>query len=220
MLRTRASRREASLDDRFTDPPAAGRSPHEEAELAQEVGLALLVMLDRLSPAERVAFVLHDLFAVPFDRIAPVVDRSVVTTKKLASRARRRVRGPGTLPVADIAEHRGLVEAFLIAVRSGDMAGLLAMLAPDVVRRADAVGVVAELRGAQEVAEETRGNAARARFAVLAMVDGRVGAVVAPLGNLTLALAFAIDGDRITAIDVVTDPARLRALDLAVLDAP
>jgi RNA polymerase sigma-70 factor (ECF subfamily) len=142
----------------------------------------------------------------------------VVTTKKLASRARRRVRGPGTLPAANIAEHRGLVEAFLTAVRSGDMTGLLAMLAPDVVRRADAAGVVAELHGAQKVAEETRGNAARARFAVVAMVDGRVGAVIAPLGKLALALAFTIEADRITVIEVVTDPTRLRRLDLA-LDA-
>jgi RNA polymerase sigma factor (sigma-70 family) len=220
MLRSRSSRREASLDFRFTDPAAAGRTPDEEAVAAEDVGLALLVVLERLSPAERVAFVLHDLFAVPFDQVAPVVERSVATTKKLASRARHRVQGQSPPPDADLTRHRHLVDAFLTATRSGDVAGLLAVLAPDVVRRADPAvvpaGVPVELHGAQEVAEETAGNAARARFAVAVLVDGTVGAAVAPSGHLALALAFTFAGDQIATIDVIADPERLHALALSL----
>jgi RNA polymerase sigma factor (sigma-70 family) len=221
MLRSRSSWREASLDTRFTDPPVANRTPDEEAVAAEEVGLALLVVLDRLSPAERVAFVLHDLFAVPFDHVAPVVERSVATTKKLASRARHRVQGQSPHPDADLTRHRHLVDAFLIATRSGDIAGLLAVLAPDVIRRADPAvlpaGVPIELRGAQHVAEETAGNAARARHAVAVLVDGTVGAVVAPHGHLALGLAFTFAADRIATLEVIAESERLRALDLALL---
>jgi RNA polymerase sigma-70 factor, ECF subfamily len=231
MLRSRSSRREQPLgpQDPAGDGGAGGGSgggggsgPEDEAVLAESVGLALLVVLDRLSPAERVAFVLHDLFAVPFDEIAPIVERTPVTTKKLASRARHRVRGPATAPDADLTRHRHVVDAFLAASRDGDIEGLLAVLAPDVVRRADRVaipaGVPTELRGARSVAEETRTNAARARFARPVLIDGAVGAVVAPRGHLVAALVLTIEDGRIASYEVVADPARLARLDLAVLD--
>jgi RNA polymerase sigma factor (sigma-70 family) len=228
MLRSRASRRERPLGPPDADPAAGGHTrqgggadPQDEAVLADSVGLALLVVLDRLSPAERVAFVLHDLFAVPFDQIAPIVDRTTVTTKKLASRARHRVRGQAPVPEADLARHRHVVDAFLAASREGDIEGLLAVLAPDVVRRADRVslpaGAPTEIRGAQALAEETRTNAARARFARPALVDGAVGVVVAPMGRLAVALALTIEGDRIVEVDVIADPDRLARLDLTVL---
>src|SRR6266508_1939367 len=180
MLRARTARREQPLGIQVPYPIVNSQSesdPEQEALLAESVGLALLVVLDRLGPDERVAFVLHDLFAVPFDQIAPIVERSPVTTKKLASRARHRVQGADTraaaLPAAELAQHRHLVDAFLTAARSGDIEGLLAVLAPDVVRRADRAampaGVATEVRGARAVAEETRGNVGRARIAVLAL---------------------------------------------------
>jgi RNA polymerase sigma factor (sigma-70 family) len=220
MLRSRNARKEEALDEHIPEP-AAPSAAEQEALLADSVGLALLVVLDRLSPAERVAFVLHDLFAVPFDQIAPIVDRTTVTTKKLASRARHRVRGQAAVPEADLARHRHVVDAFLAASRDGDIEGLLAVLAPDVVRRADRVslpaGAPTEIRGAQALAEETRTNAARARFARPALVDGAVGLVVAPMGRLAIALALTIEGDRIVEVDVIADPDRLARLDLAVL---
>ncbi|WP_437938894.1 sigma-70 family RNA polymerase sigma factor [Sorangium sp. So ce341] len=197
--------------------------PEDEAALADAVGLALLVVLDRLGPAERVAFVLHDLFAVPFDEIAAIVDRSPAAAKKLASRARHRVRGGAAAPAAELARQREVVEAFLAASRTGDLGALLAVLAPDVVRRADRAalrgGAEAEVRGARRVAEETATNAGRARFARPALVNGAVGVVVAPRGRLQLVLAVAVEGDRIAAIDAIGDPARLRQLRLAVVDA-
>jgi RNA polymerase sigma-70 factor (ECF subfamily) len=225
MLRARQRRREESTDPAVLDPAPAGdgtADPAEEAVLADSVGLALLVVLDRLGPAERVAFVLHDLFAVPFDEIAPIVGRTPVAAKKLASRARHRVHGSPAVPAADLARRRAVVEAFLAAARAGDLAALLAVLDPDVVRRADRAalrpGDPAVLRGAGPVAAETVANVARARLARLALVGGVVGAVVAPRGRLRIALRFATDGERVTAFDVVADPARLRDLDLAVLD--
>ena len=206
--------------------PGLGLGPEDEAVLAESVGLALLVVLDTLAPAERIAFVLHDLFAVPFDEVAPVVDRSPVAAKKLASRARRRMHGTPTIPVADLTRHRHVVDAFLAASRGGDIDALLAVLDPDVVRRADRAvvpaGAATELRGARAVVDETLTNLHRARFARPALVDGTVGVVVAPGGRLVLALRLTIEAaaevDRIVAIDVVADPARLLRLDLAVLD--
>jgi RNA polymerase sigma factor (sigma-70 family) len=235
MLRSRTSRRERPLGQPDVGPAATAgdrvrQAPEDEAVLADSVGLALLVVLDRLSPAERVAFVLHDLFAVPFDEIAPIVDRTPVTTKKLASRARHRVRGPdagadadaGALAQADLRRHRHVVDAFLAASRDGDIDGLLAVLAPDVVRRVSRAAVPAgaptEIRGARAVAEETRANAALARFARPALVDSAVGAVVAPRGRLVAALVLTIEDDRVAAYEVVTGAARLAQLDLAVLD--
>ena len=224
MLRTRRSRREEPLGLQLPAAIVDGRGrrdPEQEALLAEEVGLALLVVLDRLAPAERVAFVLHDLFAVPFEGIAPIVERSPTATKKLASRARHRVHGNASSPDTDRARQRQVVDAFLAATRGGDIEALLAVLDSDVVRRADRAAlpatVATELRGAQAVAEETRGNWRRARFAQVALVNGMVGLVVAPRGRLVVAIGLTIKDDKITEIDVIADPLRLRQLDLAVL---
>ncbi|MFF8898980.1 sigma-70 family RNA polymerase sigma factor [Streptomyces lydicus] len=225
MLRARTARREEltgqELPERAPDA-ADGSDPEHEAFLVDAVGRALLVVLDTLAPAERVAFVLHDLFAVPFDRIAPIVERTPVTTKKLASRARHKVRGTPAVPAAELTRQRRVVEAFLAAARGGDLGELLAVLAPDVVRRVDPAvlraGGAAELRGARAVAEETVLLARNARFAAPALVDGTVGLVVAPHGRLLFALTVTTGDGRVTAYDVIADPARLRGLDLAVLD--
>ncbi|MFJ4093769.1 sigma-70 family RNA polymerase sigma factor [Kitasatospora sp. NPDC089913] len=196
---------------------AAVDGPEEEAELVDEVGRAMLVVLDRLGPAERVAFVLHDGFAVPFDEIGPIVGRNTAAAKKLASRARQRVRG------AD-AEHgtaeREVVDAFLAAARGGDLDALLAVLAPDVVRRADPAALPAGrpvlLRGAGAVARETRVIGRRARFAVPVLVDGEVCAAIAPDGRLRLLLRFEVLDGRVAGFEVVADPARLAALELSL----
>ncbi|VVJ24502.1 Putative RNA polymerase sigma factor [Amycolatopsis camponoti] len=219
VLRTRKARRE----DPFEVVPdlAADADPAGEVELADSVGRALLVVLDALGPAERIAFVLHDLFAVPFDRIAPVLDRTPVAAKKLASRARHRVRDTSPLPPADLARHRRVVDAFLAAARGGDLDELLAVLAPDVVRHADAAALLAgtalEARGARAVAEETQVFGKRAHFAETALVDGAVGVVVAPRGRLVLALAVTVEGERVAAYEVIADPARLAALHVTLL---
>ncbi|MFI7626180.1 sigma-70 family RNA polymerase sigma factor [Microbispora rosea] len=231
MLRARARREEAAprpydrgWDGQAVDGSAldGGGDPEQEAVLADSVGRALLVVLDTLPPAERVAFVLHDVFAVPFDQIGPIVGRSPVAAKKLASRARHRLRGRPEAAGAEAARHRRVVDAFLIASREGDMDALMAVLAPEVVRRADPAalppGVPAVVRGARAVAQETVVLGRRARFAEPALVNGAVGVVVAPHGRLLLALALAVEGERIAEIDVVADPARLHALDLALLD--
>ncbi len=223
MLRARRSRpEEPSDDEEFDQVPDPGRDSHpeEQALLADAVGRALLVVLDTLTPAERVAFVLHDMFAVPFDHIAPLVERSPSAAKKLASRARHKVRGTPALPAAELARHRTIVAAFLDAARAGDVTAVLAVLAPDVVRRADPAalppGVPVEIRGARAVAESTRAFAGRSRLAEIALVDGAVGLVVAPYGRLVFAVTFTIEGDRITAYDVIADRARLRNLRVAV----
>jgi RNA polymerase sigma factor (sigma-70 family) len=225
MLRARTARREQPLGVQLPDAVVdghggGGRDPEQEALLAEEVGLALLVVLDRLGPAERVAFVLHDLFAAPFDEIAPVVERSPTAAKKLASRARHRIHGNARIPDTDRARQRRLADLFLAATRGGDLKALLAVLDPDVVRRADRAALPAgpaELRGAQAVAEETRGNWRRARFARVALVDGTVGLVVAPRGRLVVVIGLTIKDEKVTGIDVIADPLRLRQLDLAVL---
>jgi len=220
LLRSRAARRENLIGQPPSDVPG-GAEPEQEALLVDEVGRALLVVLDTLGPAERIAFVLHDLFAVPFDEIAPVLDRSPATTKKLASRARLRVRGTPAAADADLRRHRKIVEAFLAASRAGDVDAILAVLDPDVVRRADRVAIPArrplEARGARTVAEEIAVFGARARFADVALVDGDVGLVVAPHGRLQLALTVRLTGDRIAGYDLIADPARLARLDLAVV---
>lgn len=223
VLRSRTSRREEPLDLQAPGPIVHKdeSDPEREALLADSVGLALLVVLDTLAPAERVAFVLHDIFAVPFKEIAPIVERSPTAAKKLASRARHRIQGTATIPDADLTRQRHVVDAFLAAARGGDMHALLAVLDPNVVRRADRaalpVGAATELRGAQAVAEETVTNSRRARFAQPALVNGTVGLVVAPRGRLFVALSLTIDDARIAEIDVIADPTRLRQLDLAVL---
>jgi len=223
MLRARTARREQSLGIQVPDPIVNGQAesdPEQEALLADSVGLALLVVLDRLAPAERVAFVLHDLFAVPFEEIAPIVERSPTATKKLASRGRHRVHGTAPSLDTDRARQRQVADVFLAATRGGDIKALLAVLDPSVVRRADRAALPAgpaELRGGQAVAEETRVFSRRARFARLALVDGTVGIVVAPRGRLGLAIGLTIKDDKITEIDVIADPPRLHQLDLAAL---
>jgi len=225
MLRARRRRGEQFTDMTVLEAAAAGDDaarPEDQAIMADSVGLALMVVLDRLGPAERVAFVLHDLFAVPFDQIAGIVDRSPAAAKKLASRARHRVHGAATVPAADLARQRRVVDAFLAASRAGDLNALLAVLAPEVVRRADRAavpaGVPTEVRGARRVAEEALTTTGLARFARPALVNGVIGVVVAPRGRLVRVLEVTVDGDRITAINVIGEPASLHRLDLAAAD--
>ena len=222
MLRARNSRHEESLEASVSESVTSredGIDPEQEALLADSVGLALLVVLDTLSPAERLAFVLHDLFGVPFDEIAPIVGRSEIATRQLASRARRRVRGGANVQDADLTANREVVEAFLAASRTGNFDALLAVLDPEVVLRHDPaavpVGAPREIRGAASVARQFVGRAHTARAA---LVNGSVGVVVAPLGRLHLALNLTIAHGKIVEINAVIDPARLRQLNLAVLD--
>ena len=224
MLRARRSRREAlsaqpELDDVAN---AQGSDPEQQAVLADSVSHALLVVLDTLEPTERIVFVLHDMFAVPFAQIAPIVQRTPDTTKKLASRARHKVQGTPALPTAALAHHRAVVSAFLAAARAGDLTAILAVLAPDVIRRADPAalppGAAPEVRGARAVAEGTVALASRSQMAELALVNGRVGVIVAPRGKLLIALTFTITHDKITSYDVIANCTRLAQLDLAVLD--
>lgn len=223
MLRSRKSRREEPLGAHVPEPIASredGIDPEHEALLADSVGLALLVVLETLAPAERVAFVLHDMFDLPFDEIAPIVGRSPAAARQLASRARRRVRGGATVPDADLTRQRAVVDAFLAASRGGDFDALLAVLDPDVVLRADGAaapaGAPREVRGAPAVAKLALAFSGRAPFAQLALVNGAVGIVVAPRGRLLVVLGLTVTRGKIVEIDVVTDPARLRRLDLAV----
>ncbi|WP_460999712.1 sigma-70 family RNA polymerase sigma factor [Streptomonospora sediminis] len=226
MLRTRNARRENPLDDLAADSgvrkeEAAG--PEQEALLADSVGLALLVVLDTLAPAERLAFVLHDMFAVPFDEIGPMIDRSPAAARQLASRARRRVRDGAEPPRSDLARQRRVVEAFLAAARDGDFDALVSVLDPNVVLRADAEAgptpAPFTLNGARNVAKGASAAAARARYTEPGLVNGTVGLVVAPRGRLALALAFTIADteDKITGIDIIAAPDRLADLDIAAL---
>jgi RNA polymerase sigma factor (sigma-70 family) len=225
MLRARKARREESLSASLPEPPAAGArrsDPEQEALLADSVGLALLVVLDTLPPAERLAFVLHDMFAVPFDEIASIVGRSADAARQLASRGRRRVRGAAAVPAGDLARQREVIDTFLAALRAGDVDALLGVLDPDLVVRADA-GAVApggqrEVRGAEAWARAAAGFARGARFARPALVDGAVGAIVAPGGRLFRVLRFTLSGRKIARIDVIGDAEHLRAVDLAVLE--
>jgi len=211
MLRARTARREVPLDAPLpTSTPAAVVDPEQEAVLADSVGLALLVVLNRLTPAERLAFVLHDLFALPFDEIAPILDRSVPATKMLASRARRRVRGAPT-PDPDPGGQRAIVEAFLAAARDGDFSALLDLLDPDVSVRADAgaAGTPTVVRGASAVAGQALAFARQAAHARPATASGRPALLVEVNGRLVTALLFTITDGLITAIDIVGDPDRL-----------
>jgi RNA polymerase sigma factor (sigma-70 family) len=221
MLRSRKSRREEPLEEGHLGVAAAD-GPEDEAVLADSVGFALLVVLDTLPPAERVAFVLHDTFGLPFDEIAAITGRSPAAARQLASRARRRVRGPASVRTARLARQRQVAEAFLAAARGGDLNGLLAVLDPEVVLHADAAavpsGVAMTIRGAVAVARNARAASARSRYSGVALVNGTPGIVMAPRGRLTVVLAFAIDENAITQIDVIADPARLAELHLAVLD--
>ncbi|MBY8878617.1 sigma-70 family RNA polymerase sigma factor [Actinacidiphila acidipaludis] len=227
LLRTRERRREDPLDAGPADPVAAaedGGDPEREAELADSVGLAMLVVLDTLPPAERVAFVLHDMFAVPFDEIGPLLDRSPAAARQLASRARRRVRGVPAVPGEDLARQRRAVEAYLAAARRGDFDALLTLLDPEVVLRADAaVGPTPApvfLRGAATVARGAFASAVRAHATEAALVDGRAGLVMARDGRAAVVLTFTFGNDGlISAVDVIADRERLRRLDLALLGA-
>jgi RNA polymerase sigma-70 factor (ECF subfamily) len=225
-LRARTARREDSVGHHDPDehPDTTQSSdPEREALAVDQIGRALLVVLDRLSPAERIAFVLHDMFAIPFDEIASVVDRSPATTKKLASRARQRLRGRPLVGAAELRRHRRVVEAFLAASRAGDVSAVIAVLDPDVVRRGDAralpPGRPLEVRGARNVAEEIAVFGRRAEVAAAALVAGRVGIVVAPHGRLQLALLMTVEDDRITQYELVADPNRLARIEIAVLAA-
>jgi RNA polymerase sigma-70 factor (ECF subfamily) len=222
VLRSRRTRREEPLDVRVPDPVVTaddGTQPEHEALLADSVGLALLVVLDTLGPAERLAFVLHDMFGVPFDEIAGMVDRSPAAARQLASRARRRVQGAAPVPDGDLAAQRRVVDAFFAAARDGDFDALVAVLHPDVVSRGDGgPGASAVARGAREVAARALTFARLAPFVRPALVNGAAGAVVAPRGKPFSVMGFTVAGGRIVEIDAITDPARLRALDLAVLD--
>ena len=228
MLRSRRTRREEPLDAQLAEPAASGApgvDPEQEALLADSVGPALLVVLvvlEELAPAERLAFVLHDMFAVPFDEIAPIVGRSPAAARQLASRARRRVQGTSAVPDADLGRQRQLVDAFLAASRGGNFDALLAVLDPDVVLRADREAVPAGrptlIRGARDVVRAALGASARSQHAQPALVNGSVGIVVAPRGRLMIALGFTFARGKITEIEVIADPERLRDLDVAVLD--
>lgn len=226
MLRSRKSRREQPLD---TQAPKSimsredGIDPEHEALLADSVGLALLVVLETLAPAERLAFVLHDMFAVPFDEIATIVGCSSVVARQLASRARRRVQGADTVGDVDLARQRDVVEAFLAASRHGDFEALLTVLDPDVVGRTDPAArppyASREVRGAPAVARQALAAAQRlAQFAQPALVNGVVGVIVAPRGRLMLVMTFKFTAGKIVEIKTISDPGRLRQLDLAVLD--
>jgi len=223
MLRSRKSRREDAIDAQ-TPEPVAGRAsdPEQETLLADSVGLALLVVLDTLAPDERLAFVLHDMFALPFEEIAPIVGRSPAAARQLASRARRRVRGAPSKKRADLAGQRKVVDAFLAALKDGDFDGLLAVLDPDVVVRLDrtavAPGAPTEIRGAANWARGAVAFSQSARFVRPALINGKVGLVLAPQGRLFRALGLTIRHGKIVGVDVIADPARLRQLDLALVD--
>ena len=224
MLRSRTSRREDPLEAHLPDPivsHADGIDPEHEALVADAVGLALLVVLESLGPAERLAFVLHDMFAVPFEEIAPIVGRSPAAARQLASRARRRVQGAAPLPDPDLARQRQVVDAFLAAARGGDFAALLAVLDPDVVLRVDRgavpTGGLRQIHGAAAVARQALSFARFASSAQPAVVNGAAGVVTTADGQPLSVVSFTITDGKIVAIDILADPDRLRHLDLRVL---
>ena len=221
MLQSRKTRREDPAGSHLPEEIAAstdGAGPEHLAVLADSVGLALLVVLDTLTPAERLAFVLHDMFAMPFEEIAPIVERTPAATRQLASRARRRVQGADTTQDTDLTRRREIVQAFLAASRGGDLGALVTMLDPDVVVRADQtvvrIGAEAETRGAQTVANFFSG---RARGARLALIDGVTGLVWASGGRPRVVFSFTLSDGKITAIDLLGDPDVLGRLDVVAL---
>jgi RNA polymerase sigma factor (sigma-70 family) len=226
-LRSRQQRRESPLDVHVPDPivsPEDGVDPEHEALLADAVGLALLVVLETLTPAERLAFVLHDMFAVPFDDIAPMLDRTPAAVRQLASRARRRVRGQETVPDPDLARQRDVVGAFFAASREGDFEALVAVLHPDVVLRSDGGAarprLTMVLHGADAVARQAFTSGRLSPYVRPALVNGAAGVVVAAGQRPLFVMAFTVTGGRIAAVDVLADPDRLQALDLPPLDLP
>ena len=221
MLQSRKTRREDPAGSHLPEEIAGSADkagPEHQAVLADSVGLALLVVLDTLTPAERLAFVLHDMFAMPFEEIAPIVERSPAATRQLASRARRRVQGADTVPDADLTRRREIVQAFLAASRNGDLGALVAVLDPDVVVRADQAvvrtGAEPEVRGVDAVAAIFLGRAKAAR---LALINGVTGMVWAAGGRPRVIFNFTLTGGKITAIDLVGDPGTLEQLDLVTL---
>lgn len=224
MLRARETRREDPLETRFADPTVgeeSGDDPEREALTADSVGVALLVVLDTLTPAERLSFVLHDMFAVPFDEIAPMIERTPAATRQLASRARRRVKGGSPTPAPDPDRRREVVAAFLAATRGGNFDALVTLLHPDVVLRADKSAIPTPepvfVRGAQPVAKGAMAAMGRARFTGLAMVDGAVALAMAPFGRLAVVLGFTVVDGLITEIDVIADVERLEGLVVGVV---
>jgi RNA polymerase sigma factor (sigma-70 family) len=223
MLRSRKVRREEPIGVRVPEPildRADAMDPEHEAVLADSVGLALLVVLENLSPAERLAFVLHDIFAMPFEEIAPIVDRSPEAARQLASRARRRVRGEYTVPDTDLATQRRIVDAFLAAARDGDFEALLEVLDPDVVLRADLgpAGESRELRGARAVAGQALFYSRLGLVTRPALVNGALGGVSTKDGEPFAVGGYTIRGGKIVEIDILADPERLRHLDLTILN--
>jgi RNA polymerase sigma factor (sigma-70 family) len=225
MLRSRRSRREEPLGPHVPEPIVSsqdGVDPEHEALLADSVGLAMLVVLETLAPAERLAFVLHDMFAVPFDEIAPIVDRSPEAARKLASRARHRVQGAAPVPDADLARQRQVVDAFLAAARDGDFEALLELLDPEVVLRVDGGELgprrSLELKGAPAVLEQLSRFGGGARFARPALVNGAAGFVVVPRDRPVAVVGFTVVDGKVAEMDVLADPARVRAVDLSALD--
>ncbi|GAA0616917.1 sigma-70 family RNA polymerase sigma factor [Streptomyces crystallinus] len=231
MLRTRRTRGEDPLDTGTPDVdpgPAAGSEdgrpdPEQEAVMADSVGHALLVVLDTLAPAERLAFVLHDMFAVPFDQIAPMIEKTPAAARQLASRARRRVKGATAAPDPDLSRRRRVAEAFLAATRGGDFEALVTLLHPDVVLRADKAVVPSPepifLGGAVTVAKAAMAAVGRAQFTGVALVDGSVGLVMAPYGRLRVVLRFTVVDETITDIEVIAERDRLDELEVAVIEA-
>jgi RNA polymerase sigma-70 factor (ECF subfamily) len=224
--RVRKSRREEPLDTLELGQPAGSENAidlEQEAMLADSVGLALLVILERLPPAERVAYVLHDMFDLPFDEIASIVGRSVEATRQLASRARRRVHGGEAVPEANRARQRQIVEAFLMASRAGDFDALVAVLDPEVVLRADETAARSEagieLRGASTIARRALAFSGRAPATRLLLVNGAVGAAWFQDGEPAIVFVFTVDDEKITEIELIANPERLRGIDLANLDA-
>jgi RNA polymerase sigma factor (sigma-70 family) len=223
MLRSRRSRGEQPIGVHMPEPiidAADEMNPEHEALLADSVGLALLVVLETLSPPERIAFVLHDMFGVPFDEIAPIVDRSPEAARQLASRARRRVQGENPLPDGDLGTQRKVVDAFLAAAREGDFEALLEVLDPDVVLRRDVapLGGSGEVRGARTVAGQALAYSRLGLFMQPALINGAVGVVAILDGEAFSVGAFTVRGGKIVEIDILADPDRLRQLDLTVLD--
>jgi RNA polymerase sigma factor (sigma-70 family) len=221
MLRARRRRREEPLGVRLPDPvvdPADGTDAEHEALLADSVGLALLVVLETLSPAERLAFVLHDLFAVPFDEIAAILDRSPQAARQLASRARRRIHGERAIPDPDLARQRVAVDAFLAASREGDFDALVAVLDPDVVNRVDfGTGVIHELRGAEAVAGQAKMYSRLGLVSRPALVNGGIGVVSIRDGRPFSVAGFTVRDGRIVEMDWLADPDRLAQLDLTIV---
>jgi RNA polymerase sigma-70 factor (ECF subfamily) len=225
MLRTRRTRREDSMETYVPDPVVSREDsidPEHEVQLADSVGLAMLVVLETLAPAERLAFVLHDMFSVPFDEIAAIVDRSPSATRQLASRARRRVKGAPTVPDADLTRQREVVDAFFAAARRGDFEALVSVLDPDIVLRSDggvrlpAASIVA--RGPEAVASRALMFASPNAVLVPALVNGAAGVVVVAAGRVVSIMGFTVVDGRVVAIEALADPDRLPGLDLPALD--